>query len=247
MTNPSGLGRGTHMTFHSPFSEARAERIVAALAARRPATIADYGCGWGELMLRIAELLPDATATGVDVFGPDIERGRANAAERGLAHRVAFVEGSATDHAAPADLVLSSGAYQAFGTIEEALKALRALVNPGGCLFFAAEYWEQIPTPERLADMWPGTTLDDCLLLPDLVDLAVGAGFRPLWIETNTRGEWEEFESRYATGAEQWLLASAGHPEADAVREKLDATRNIWLRGHRDHFGFAMLTLGVPD
>jgi hypothetical protein len=79
-------------------------------------------------MLRIAEAVPDAMAVGVDIFGPDIERGRANAAERELAHRVTFVEGSATDHAAPADVVLSTGAYQAFGTFEEALKALRALV-----------------------------------------------------------------------------------------------------------------------
>jgi hypothetical protein len=30
------------------------------------------------------------------------------------------------------------------------------------------------------------------------------------------------------------------------VRAELDKTRNIWLRGHRDIFGFAYLTLGVP-
>ncbi|MGC9668666.1 hypothetical protein ACNTMW_19175 [Planosporangium sp. 12N6] len=46
---------------------------------------------------------------------------------------------------------------------------------------------------------------------------------------------------------EEWLLSHADHPEADAVRAKLDKHRSIWLRGRRDVMGFAYLTLGpVP-
>ena len=86
----------------------------ATVASRLPGRIVDYGCGWGELMLRIAEAVPDAQATGVDIFGPDILRGREAAAERGLAHRVTFIEGPAAEHTTPADLVLNSGSYQAF-------------------------------------------------------------------------------------------------------------------------------------
>jgi hypothetical protein len=94
--------------------------------------------------------------------------------------------------------------------------------------------------------MWEGTTLDEFLHLADLVEVAVAEGFRPLRIETATRGEWEEFESGYAAGPEAWLLANGNHPEADEVRAKLDVHRSIWLRGHRDALGFAYLTLGVP-
>jgi hypothetical protein len=94
--------------------------------------------------------------------------------------------------------------------------------------------------------MWEGTTRDEFLSIADLVDVAVAAGFRPLRIETATRGEWEEFESGYAAGPEAWLLANGNHPDADEVRAKLDAHRSIWLRGHRDALGFAYLTLGVP-
>jgi hypothetical protein len=60
------------------------------------------------------------------------------------------------------------------------------------------------------------------------------------------RGEWEEFESGLALDREEWLLANSGHPQAGQVRAELDKARNIWLRGHRDVFGFAYLTLGVP-
>ncbi|TDT98795.1 hypothetical protein EDD99_7030 [Streptomyces sp. 846.5] len=109
------------------------------------------------------------------------------------------------------------------------------------------EIWERPPTAEQLANMWPGITEDACLYLPDLVDLAVTAGFRPLRVETATRNEWEEFESGFMAGSEEWLLANGDHPEVDKVRSQLDEHRANWLRGHRGVLGFAFLTLGVPN
>lgn len=246
MTDPSGFGSRTRLTFHGPLSGERADRLAGSLAGGRPADVVDYGCGWGELLLRVLEATPEAIGVGIDVHGPEIARGRENAEKRGLSGRVSFIEGSATDHASPADVVINCGAYQAFGTIHEALKALRSLVKPSGLLLFGTEIWDRTPTDEQLASMWPGMTVDDCLYLPDLVDAATAEGFRPVCIQTATRGEWEEFESGLAAGAEEWLLANGDHPEADQIRAKLDRDRSIWLRGHRDVMGFAYLTLGVP-
>ncbi|MEY9926563.1 cyclopropane fatty-acyl-phospholipid synthase-like methyltransferase [Catenulispora sp. GP43] len=246
MTTPPKLGTSARLDFHGPLSAGRAGRLAAELAARAPATVVDYGSGWGEFLLRVLAAVPGARGTGIDVHGPDIVRGRALAAERALSGRAVFVEGSAADHAEPADLVLSLGAYQAFGSIPEALKALRARVCSGGRLLFGCEVWERTPTDSQLAAMWPGMTVEECLYLPDVVDAAVAAGFRPLRVETATRGEWEEFESRYAADAEEWLLANPGHPEAADLRAKLDEHLSIWLRGTRDVFGFGYLTLGVP-
>jgi hypothetical protein len=93
--------------------------------------------------------------------------------------------------------------------------------------------------------MWPGITIEDCLYLPDLVDQAVAAGFRPLGIEMATRDEWDRFESGYAAGAEEWLLAHGDHQEAGAVRARLDEHLAIWLRGSREVMGYAYLTLGT--
>ena len=247
MTNPPGFGAGTRLTFNSPLSGARADRLAADLAARRPATVVDLGCGWGELLLRVVEAAPGCHGIGLEIFAPDVERGREAAAKRGLADRVTFVEGPAAEHTAPADVVISVGAYQAFGTVAEALAAIRARVNPGGRVLFATEIWEYTPSAEQLANMWPGMKLEDCLYLPDLVDEAVAAGFRPLWIETSNRDEWEEFESGYLLGTEEWLLANPGHPEAESRRERADAHRKISLRGARGVFGFAFLTLGVVE
>ena len=231
----------------APLSAERVNRLVGDLVALQPSTVIDLGCGWGELLLRIVAAGPSIRGTGIDTHAADLTRGRINAAERGLSDRVSFVDGPAADHQGNADVVISVGAYQAFGSLAAALRALHDLVNPGGRLLFGAEFWEQPPTTKRLANMWPGITADDCTDVAGLVDQAIAAGFRPLRIETATRNEWEEFESRLAADAEEWLLSNVDHPDADEVRAKLDTQRNIWLRGHRDVMGFAYLTLGVEQ
>jgi SAM-dependent methyltransferase len=246
MTDAPALGTGSRLTFNSPLGSERADRLVADLAARVPSTVIDYGCGWGELLLRVVAAAPQAWGVGVDTDATDIARARTRASTRALADRVTFVEAPATAQSGGADIAISIGAYQAFGSIADSLAALRTRVNPGGRLLFGAEYWERPPTAEQLGNMWPGITADDCTDLVGIVDQATAAGFRPLRIETATRGEWEEFESGFGAEVEEWLLDNPSHPETDAIRAKVDTSRSIWLRGHRDVMGFAYLTLGVP-
>jgi cyclopropane fatty-acyl-phospholipid synthase-like methyltransferase len=131
--------RLTRLTFHGPFSEARAARLVERLTRTRPATVLDLGCGWGELMLRVLAEVPGASGTGIDLNGTDPARGRASAAARGLAGRVSFLEESAVGTVrGPADLVLCVGASHVLSEAKppqhtiDALHALRRLVNPGG-------------------------------------------------------------------------------------------------------------------
>ncbi|MGA4842341.1 SAM-dependent methyltransferase [Streptomyces sp. G45] len=251
--------RLTRLTFHGPLSQARADRIAARAAEallRRTGgagTVLDLGCGWGELTLRVLERAPGATGVGVDLNEADLERGRAAARERGLDGRVEFAAESATDTArGPADVVLCLGSAQALRPAgaepphtAEALRALRRLVRPGGRVVLGEGFWERTPTAAELAAMWPGARADEHLGLADLVDAAVAAGFRPLWVETASDEEWQEFESAYLADTEEWLAANAGHPEAEAVRERADGHRSAWLRGYRGVLGLAYLTL-VP-
>jgi SAM-dependent methyltransferase len=244
VTEPPALGTGARLNFMAPLSAERATRLAGELAALQPLTVLDLGCGWGELLLRIAAASPQTRAIGVDAHRPDIVRGRANAAARGLESRVTFKDGAAAEHLEPADVLLSIGAYQAFGAVADALRVFQDTVKPGGRVLFGAEFWERPPTPDRLQNMWPGTKEEDCTDLAGLVDEAVAAGFRPLRIETATTGEWDEFESGLAAELEEWLLSHPGHPQTGEIRARLDEQRSIWLRGHRGVMGFAYLTLG---
>ncbi|MCX6466656.1 MAG: class I SAM-dependent methyltransferase [Pseudonocardiales bacterium] len=239
--------RLTRLTHHGPLSDARAAAIVARLAATRPRTVLDVGCGWGALMLGLLEAVEGASGLGVDRDGDDLARGRADARRRGLTDRAEFADRPVREVTGPFDVVLCVGSSQALadmpGGLPEALAALHRLVAPGGRVLLGEGFWEAPPPPERLARMWPGAAAADHPDLAGLVDAAVAAGFRPGWVETASRDEWDAFESGYAADVEEWLVAHPGHPEEEATRARLDAHRDAWLRGYRGLLGMAYLTL----
>jgi SAM-dependent methyltransferase len=228
------------LDFNAPLSGRRADAIARALAEAEPDTIVDLGCGWGELLLRTLAAAPRAAGRGIDTDPAVLERARGNAVARGLADRVAFVEGPAPREHETADLAICVGADHAYGSQAEALAVLHDLVRQGGQLLFGSGFWEREPSREQAAavGLEPGSLAD----LAGLVDLAVAAGFRPLFIQTASRDEWERFESGFLADWERRLL-QADEPE---LRAKADAHRSGWLRGYRDVLGFAYLTLGRP-
>lgn len=238
--------------FHGPLSEERAARIVARLAAARPASVLDIGCGWGELLLRVLAAVPGAHGVGVDLNAGDLERGRALAAERGIGSRVRYVEESARGtRRGPADVVLCLGSGQALADPGEPgyppalFGALRGLVNPGGRVLLGEGFFRRVPTGAELSRMWPGAAPGDHPGLGALVDAARAGGFRPLWTETASESEWEEFESAYRAGREEWLARHPDHPRAEEIAAEVDTQRAAWLHGYRDILGIAYLTL-VP-
>jgi len=232
-----------YLTFNAPLSEQRAAAMVERLAAGTPSDVLDIGCGWGELLLRLLARLPAAHGTGVDTDERVLERGREAARQRGLADRVTFHNAPGDAAADASDLVVCIGASHAFAGIPEALAALHHRVRPGGRLLFGEAYWEPRGTVDRSL-VW-----DDILELPDLgglVDLAVDAGYRPLFTECSNTDELDAFESGFLADSEEWLLTHADHPSAGEVRAQADEHRRRWLHGYRGGFGFAYLTLGVP-
>jgi len=250
MTDDDLPPRFTRLAFHGPLSEDRAARLVTRLARTSPGTVLDLGCGWGELLLRVLDAVPGAVGTGIDLSAADLARGRDNAAARGLASRVSFAEESAVGTVrGPADLVLCVNSSHVLSEAKppqhtiDALHALRRLVKPGGRVLLGEGFWEHPPSPAEIAAMWPGITAGDHYDLAGLVDLAIGAGFRPEWIETASLEEWDDFESGVGADVEEWLANHADHPRAAETRKKADDRLSIWLRGSRGCFGAAYLTL----
>lgn len=229
---------------NSPISDASLAQMISRAVAHQPQTIIDHGCGWGEALLQALEAAPDATGIGIDVHEGDITRAVGLAQDRGLQDRARFVNGSSADADERADLLINLGAYHAFGTPDEALAALRTSLHPGGRLLFGFEFWTHPPTEEELSHMWEGTTADECLLLPDMVDLITSAGWRTLDLFESTVQEWDAFERGLQRDREEWLIAHPDHEEAAAVRKDLDEDRSRSIRGTRGVMGFAVVLLG---
>ncbi|WP_125776034.1 SAM-dependent methyltransferase [Antribacter gilvus] len=237
---PPNAGAGSLLLLNSPLRQASLDRLIARAAEHQPTRIVDHGCGWGEVLLQALAACPGATGLGIEVHDPDVQRARATATERGLTGRVRFESGSSTDHREPADLLISLGAFQAFGDLPTAVRELRADLLPGGRALFGMEYWTSAPAPAELAHMWPGASESDCLSLPDLVDQLHEAGWRILDLHESTRTEFDDFELGHLREREQWLIDHPDHP----VRAELDSAWTAWLRGHRRTMGFVTFVLG---
>jgi SAM-dependent methyltransferase len=232
------------LTFVSPMSESRATELLSLFSEMREGLIVDVGCGWGELLLRAVQVTPGTTGLGVDLDADAIAHGQALADARGLGDRVRLVAGDAAETVPPAvDAAICVGASQIWGVPHEpALTHLRSMVQPGGRVLYADSIWAQPPTDAALAAFEGGP--HDFGSLTDLIDTAVGAGFRPLRIGEASLDEWDHFESGFAMGYERWLATHpASHPDTAQVQERADTHRARWLGGYRGILGFAYLSL----
>jgi Methyltransferase domain len=234
------------LVFHGPLSDSRADGLIRSLGPLAGQHVVDLGCGWAELLLRTLATEPTATGQGIDLDEEAIQHGRANARARGLADRVVLDVGDAGAWMRSADVLIVNGATHVWGGEPEqhtlnALTAGRKLLRPGGRLLLGEGFWEQAPTEARLRAM--PIPRDQYVALPDLVDLALGNGYRLLSVSRAGLDEWDDFESRHGLGWVRWLVANADSPHAAQVAADADAHRTAWLRGWREVMGFAYLTL----
>jgi len=231
------------LDFNSPLSDRRVTQIIRTLQPLDGARVVDIGCGWAELLLRIAAAEPSVTAAGVDTDRNAIEHGRANAIARGVGDRVELhIADVSRWRAAPADVAICIGASHAWGGTAAALDALGLMLRPGGRVLLGEGFWMRTPTDAAVAAL-DGEKLGS---LADLVDLIVEHGLRPLAVSEASTDEWDAFESGFALAWERWLLANPDDPEADQIRAQADEHRSRWLRGYRGYLGFAYLTLARP-
>ncbi|HEY3504604.1 MAG TPA: class I SAM-dependent methyltransferase [Actinocatenispora sp.] len=240
------------LTFMSPLSEDRAARLVRFLADGLDGVVVDVGCGWAELLLRVVEAAPKATGLGLDLDADAVGHGRRLAERRGLDQRVRLVVGNARDELpARVDAAICIGATQVWGEegrtdlpidYRSALRALRSAVEPGGRVVYGEGVWSAEPTEAAAAPL--AGRLDEFVRLPELLDLAVAEGFRPVQVHEATLDEWDEFESGYSACYARWLATHpADHPHADEVRRRADRQRAAYLRGYRGVLGLAYLGL----
>jgi hypothetical protein len=81
------------------------------------------------------------------------------------------------------------------------------------------------------------------LVLTDLVDTALALGWRVMHLSTADQREWDDFESTWQAGRQEWLLAHPDDQRADQIRQKLDSQLRDYIGVYRNVLGFAYLIL----
>jgi SAM-dependent methyltransferase len=241
------------LTFMSPLSQQRADRLVEFLSEELSGTVLDVGCGWAELLLQVVAAAPACNGLGLDLDGTAIDHGRELAVARGLGGRVALKSADAAaglpDHA---DAVISIGATHVWAppageAIEplhyaRALRRIRSVVRRGARVVFADGIWSQPPTTVAVEAL--GGRLDELVTIGELMAIATAAGFAAYGVHEAGLDEWDAFESGYGACYARWL---AEHPaegsDAEEVRGRARRQQNGYLTGYRSILGLAYLEL----
>jgi ubiquinone/menaquinone biosynthesis C-methylase UbiE len=116
-----------------------------AMAAHPPQPgdrVLDVGCGFGDTTQRLAGLIGDGEAVGVDVSEPFIEMAKREAAEAGLSNVSFLVEDvQVAELGGDFDYVFSRMGIMFFANPVQALRNIRSAMRPGGR--FCAVVWRR--------------------------------------------------------------------------------------------------------
>jgi cyclopropane fatty-acyl-phospholipid synthase-like methyltransferase len=239
MADPADLDEAPYarMRWNTALSVAHAELLLDRLDLRAGQRVADLGCGWGELLLAaVARAGAGAGGIGVDCDGAVLARGRAQATRLGLA--VEFAEADAAAWRGNADRAVCVGASHAFGGTSAALTTLASIVPAGGRLLFGDAFWEREPPEAALAIFG-----DSLRPLTGLLEACRSAGWRVIHLGTADQREWDDFESTFRAGRQEWLLANPGHPKAAEIRDWLDRREDEYVGVYRGVVGLAYVVL----
>ena len=224
------------MTFNSPLSGARVDRLIDSLALPDRARALDIGCGTGVMLSRVVERW-GAQGVGIDPDARSITAARSRAP--GIDWRVEEIHAGSVEDAS-LDLAICVGATHAFEMGEGATAAAMAQcwrwLKPGGQLLLGDGLWTATPDPAYLAFLGehPGCYRDHA----GNVALGIDHGFVPLHAVVSTLAEWDDFE---------WGHIRRGEIAGGARRERVRAWRDAYLRWGRGVMGFGAYVFGKPS
>jgi SAM-dependent methyltransferase len=112
------------------------------LDARRPARVADVGCGSGWSSIALAKGFPAIHVDGIDLDAASVANAVANVAVAGLGQRVTIHHGDAAEprFSGRYDLACAFECIHDMADPVGALRAMRDLVGPGGTVLVADEH-----------------------------------------------------------------------------------------------------------
>jgi cyclopropane fatty-acyl-phospholipid synthase-like methyltransferase len=111
--------------------------VLAHVPPDRASRLLDLGCGTGSLLFRLAEALPAAALSGVDISPANIREARARQAGQLAAGRVRFEAADYLDYVAePFDAIVTDGVLHLIpGDTATLVRKLASDLVPGGLLF----------------------------------------------------------------------------------------------------------------
>ena len=237
--------RHRHLALCNPIRSDRMDELLALAALSGDSRALDFGCGKGEVAIRLARRF-GCRVDAVDRSAPMIEEGHARAAARGVGHLVTFhcCDAATFEDRGPYALTVAIGATHAAGSYEGLLRHLAARTRDGGLLLVGETYWKRTPSPEFLAAL--GVKEEDLRPHAENVRIARQEGLVALHAITASEAEWDAYEWALTRSLEEWAAEHPDDPEVTTALERSRSWSELYLSGGRETLGFGLYLFRRP-
>jgi hypothetical protein len=143
------------------------------------------------------------------------------------------------------DLVMSIGAREIHGPLEEALAHLATRARPSGLVLLGDGYWKRPPSAEYLDAF--GAHASYLRTLEETFAAGSTVGLEPLETVVSSDDDWDRYEDTWAANGEGRAAAHADDPDAPELREWIGGGRDRYrVKGGRETLGFALFLYRRP-
>lgn len=231
-----------HHVLCNPTSLAKLDDVIALLNLKPGAQVVEIACGKGEMLARLAERY-GIGGVGIDKSPYCIDDASEKLRQRAPDARIRLLLMDGADYEPESlesfNMAMCIGASWIYKGHRGTLRALKAMVRPGGFILVGEPYWIQEPSVEYLeADV--GLRREDFGSHHNNVVIGEEEGLIPLFTAASSQDDWDRYE------ALQWFAANeyvAEHPDDPDVPELLARdvqNRKLYLTWARDTLSWAL-------
>lgn len=229
----------------NPLESAKVDRVLELFDLPPGARVLDVGCGKAEMLMRLIELY-GCSAVGVDINAAFLTEARARSFDRGATAQLELLEQKAdafTGAKASFDAALCVGATHVWGGLAPTLEALRGYVKPGGLVLVGEGYWRRKPDPGYLKAI--GAKAKEFTEHMGNVEAGLAAKLTYLYALVSDEDDFDHYEGLYNLAVESHCLAHPSDPDVEAMRVRIRAWRDAYLRWGRETLGFGLYLFRV--
>ena len=232
-------------TLCNPFLPEKVDRVLELFDLPPGARALDVGCGKAEMLMRLIELY-GCSAVGIDINPTFLTEARAHSFDRGVTAQLELLEQKAEAFEgakASFDAALCVGATHAWGGLATTLEALRSFVKPGGVVLVGEGYWRRKPDAGYLKAI--GAKAREYTEHMGNVEAGLAAKLTYLYALVSSEDDFDHYEGLYNRAVESHCLENPADPDVDAMRVRIRAWREAYLRWGRDTLGFGLYLFRV--